>query len=48
MPCVHARARAHGAQGKLTEDQMAKQILDLSRAQGSEDDITVIVIQITF
>ena len=35
-------------QGKLTEEQIGNQILETARAQGSEDDITIIVVQISF
>ena len=39
---------SHFLQGKLTEEQIAGQILEASRFGGSEDDITVIVATITY
>jgi serine phosphatase RsbU (regulator of sigma subunit) len=35
-------------QGKRSEDEIARELLEVSRQNGSEDDVTIIVVQITF
>ena len=45
---LFARLGSHAPQGKKTEDEIASELLDVSRQNGSEDDITIIVLQITY
>ncbi len=43
-----ANLGSHAPQGKKSEDEIASELLDVSRQNGSEDDVTIIVLQITY